>query len=64
MENGKEFILEKLFRGSIVNYRTFFMEDIGKVFYRFARKSILSMIDHQKLVTISERHPVLKKQFS
>ena len=64
MENGKEFILEKLFRGSIVNYRTFFMDEDGKVFYRFARSSILAMIDHEKLIGITERHPKLKKKFS
>lgn len=39
-ENNHEFVLEKLFRGSIINYRTFFMEDDGKVFYRFGRNSI------------------------
>ena len=26
-ENNHEFVLEKLFRGSIINYRTFFMEE-------------------------------------
>lgn len=39
-ENNFEFVLEKLFRGSIINYRTFFMEEDGKVFYRFGRNSI------------------------
>lgn len=41
-EGGHEFVLEKLFRGSIINYRTFFMEDDGKVFYRFGRNTICS----------------------
>jgi len=36
-----EFLLEKLFRGSIINYRTFFMEEAGQVYFRFARQSIL-----------------------
>lgn len=46
-ENGHEFVLEKLFRGSIINYRTFFLEEDGKVFYKFARNSILSKIEYE-----------------
>tara|TARA_B110000285_G_C14904773_1_gene505008 strand:+ start:481 stop:816 length:336 start_codon:yes stop_codon:yes gene_type:complete len=45
-ENNHEFILEKLFRGSIINFRTFFMEDDGKVFYRFGRNSICSVLTY------------------
>ena len=33
LELSREFVLEKLFRGSIINYRTFFLEEDGKVFY-------------------------------
>ena len=66
MENGQEFILEKLFRGSIINYRTFFMEEGGKVYYRFARDSILSMINNEKLLKIceSKNNHLLKKKFT
>ena len=39
-DKENDFILEKLFRGSIVNYRTFYMPDDGKVYYRFGRDSI------------------------
>lgn len=51
-ENGEEFILEKLFRGSIINYRTFFMEDDGKVYYRFGKNSICAVLDYEKFMTI------------
>jgi len=40
------------------------MDENGQVFYRFARDSILSMIDHEKLISLTERHPLLKKKFS
>ena len=59
----REFILEKLFRGSIVNYRTFFMEEGGKVYYRFGRNSICSAITIEKMAEILPRHPVLRKKF-
>lgn len=62
-EKGQEFIIEKLFRGSIINYRTFFMEDDGKVYYRFGKSSICAVLDHEKLLGILPKHPVLRKKF-
>lgn len=62
-ENGQEFVLEKLFRGSIINYRTFFMEDDGKVYYRFGRNSICAVLDYDKLMGIVVKHPGLKRKF-
>jgi signal-transduction protein with cAMP-binding, CBS, and nucleotidyltransferase domain len=60
-ENNHEFILEKLFRGSIINYRTFFMEEDGKVYYRFARASICFALPFETLMEIIQKHPILKK---
>ena len=62
-ENDHEFILEKLFRGSIVNFRTFFMEEGGKVYYRFGRNSICSAITIEKMAEILPRHNVLRNKF-
>ena len=62
-ENDFEFVLEKLFRGSIINYRTFFMEDNGKVFYRFGRNSICFVLSIDTLNTILPRHEALAKKF-
>ena len=64
LENGHEFILEKLFRGSIINYRTFFMQDDGKVFYRFGRNSICFTLPCEILQNdIVPRHSDLKNKF-
>lgn len=62
-EGGHEFVLEKLFRGSIINYRTFFMEDDGKVFYRFGRNTICSQIDFKTMINVMSRHKELLKVF-
>lgn len=62
-ENGQEFILEKLFRGSIINYRTFFMEDDGKVYYRFGRNSICSVLPYDKMLEILPKYDKLKRKF-
>ena len=62
-EGGHEFVLEKLFRGSIINYRTFFMEDSGKVFYRFGRNTICSQIDFKTMINVMSRHKDLLKVF-
>ena len=62
---GGEFILEKLFRGSVINYRTFFLEESGKVFYRFGRKSILYKMPFSKFDELlsKPRNKILKKKF-
>ena len=63
-ENNHEFVLEKLFRGSIINYRTFFMEEDGKVFYRFGRNSIAFELPYETMMEIVPRHKELKKKFT
>jgi len=62
-ENNHEFILEKLFRGSIINYRTFFMEEDGKVFYRFGRNSICFTLPFELFNEILNRHKELNLKF-
>ena len=52
-----------MFRGSIINFRTFFMEDDGKVFYRFGRNSICSVMTYDQFSVIFPRHDFLNKQF-
>lgn len=41
MSDGNEFILDRLYRGSCLNHRTFFMEDLMYVYVRCAKNSIL-----------------------
>ena len=60
---GNEFILEKLFRGSIVNYRTFFMEQEGTVWYRFGRSSICFTLTIDKMNELCGKHKMLNKKF-
>ena len=52
IENDQEFIIERLFRGSVINYRTFCMPDDGKVYYRFGRNSICSTLHFDKFEEI------------
>ena len=55
----KEFVIERLFKGSIVNYRTFFMEERGTVSLRFAAPSVLKVLSKEKMASIIEKHPPL-----
>ena len=55
----KEFVIERLFKGSIVNYRTFFMEERGTVSLRFAAPSVLKVLSKEKMTSIIEKHPQL-----
>jgi len=63
MEQNHEFVLEKLFRGSIINYRTFFMEEDGKVFYKFGRNSICFELPISTMMDVLPRHKELRKKF-
>ena len=61
---GKEFVVERLFRGSIVNYRTFFMEDRGVCGLRFATASVVKALHKDKMAAICAKYPkVLGKTF-
>lgn len=47
---GREFVLERLYRGSVINYHTFFQEDYaGEVHFRFAQHSILKELELTKI---------------
>lgn len=59
----KEFVIERLFKGSIINYRTFFMEDRGSVSMRFATHSVLKVLSYKKMETLNKKHPSLQKTF-
>jgi len=49
----KEFIIERLFKGSIINYRTFFMEENGTVNLKFANSSVLKVLSKKKMEQIT-----------
>ena len=55
-----EFVLERLFRGSAINFRTFFMADLVHVYARCAKPSLLVQLSINKLngtaCTLTRRH--------
>lgn len=61
---GKEFVIERLFKGSIVNYRTFFMQESGSVSLRFAAPSVLKVLSKDRMNQIASKHPELGNIFS
>ena len=60
----KEFVIERLFKGSIVNYRTFFMPQDGMVNLRFAAPSVLKVLSKEKMDQIAARNPGLNTIFT
>ena len=60
---GTFFLLEKLFRGSAINYRTFFMEYAGKVNMRTGRSTVLLEVDYTDFENLMQKHEVLETQF-
>lgn len=63
-ESGEDFVLEKLFPGSVINYRTFFLESNAMVYIRMGRTSIMKELPYHLLNELLPKHPELKKQFS
>jgi signal-transduction protein with cAMP-binding, CBS, and nucleotidyltransferase domain len=60
---GQEFVLERLFRGSILNYRTFFMEEGAAVQLKFSKASVMQELPYSMMQEISDRFPELNKEF-
>lgn len=60
----KEFVIERLFKGSIVNYRTFFMPSAGMVNLRFAAPSVLKVLSQDKMTQIVTKNRDLNTIFT
>ena len=61
---GKEFVIERLFKGSIVNYRTFFMQESGSVSLRFSAPSVLKVLTKERMNQIAVKHKSLDLIFN
>lgn len=60
-ESEDAFIVEKLFPGSVVNYRTFFLESDAMVYMRMGRQTILKELPYTMLQELLPKHYELKK---
>lgn len=58
---GKDFVLERLYRGSVLNYHTFFQEQYnGELYMRFATQSILKSLTLKRMEQIAKQFPKLE----
>jgi len=60
---GKEFIIERLMRGSLMNHRSFFLEEHAVVFARAAKTSIVLEISIDDINKYLNDSPVFEKKF-
>jgi CRP-like cAMP-binding protein len=58
---GNEFVLERLYRGSSMNYRAFFMEDLMYVFAKCVKHSVLLELNQKTFDSIKTTHPDFEK---
>ena len=56
----RDFVLERLFRGSILNYRTFFFDETAEVNMRFVTDSVLKVLSKNRLDKIVTTNDVLE----
>jgi len=57
------FILERLWRGSVMNYRTFFQEYEAQVCTRCITKTILLELTYEKMLVLTKTHEDMEKNF-
>jgi hypothetical protein len=50
------FVIERLYRGSIINYRTWFMDEQAKVYLRFEKNSIVQELKIDVMNTLCGIH--------
>lgn len=62
-DSGEDFILEKLFPGSVVNFRTFFLESNAEVYFRFGRKSYCRELTFSNFESLLPKYPELRQNF-
>ena len=60
----REFVVERLFKGSIINYRTFFMEDKGALNLRFGVASVLKALSRERMEEICKKYDHLNNVFN
>ena len=61
--DGNEFVLERVYGGSIINYRNFFMDDEAQVYCRVLRTSFVCEIHVSEVNVIKDLHPDFEKKF-
>jgi hypothetical protein len=59
---GNEFVIEKLYKGSALNYRAFFMEDQMYVHVRCAKNTKLLAFEQKSIELILMTHPDFEKK--
>ena len=57
------FVLERLWRGSVMNYRTFFQDYEAQVFTRCLSKTILLELTYEQMLTLTKNHEEMEKKF-
>ena len=62
MDNGVEFVIERLYRGSVINHRSFITEDNIDVNARCQMPVTLFYILWEKMLQIKESCPFLSKK--
>ena len=60
---GLDFVIERLFRGSVLNYRTFFMEEGAAVQLRFGKASVMQELPYTTMQGILKRYPDFNQVF-
>lgn len=64
MFEADEFVFERLFRGSIINYRTFFMEQSAFSYMKCVTAAVMLELPYPVLEKIAAKYPAFNKSFA
>jgi hypothetical protein len=63
--DGEEIVIERLFRGSIINYRNFFVSgDTSEVKLTFNAPSVLQELPYDRLKPVFKKFPEFGDEFT
>ena len=58
---SKQVVIERLFRGSIINFKNIFRKTQSKVYMRFAVESVVKSISIYKITEIRQRDKIINR---
>lgn len=59
----QEFIIERLYKGSIINHRTFFQQEQATLYIRVTDDAVVYALPIQKMNSICSKHKMLEEKF-
>ena len=61
--DGNEFVIERLYSGSILNFRNIFMDQEAQIYCRVVRTAFILQLTNDDMTQLKELFPDLEKKY-